>query len=283
MYVAAVTTHTFYLYTHREFGPRDFHHPLISTRMPSVANAADKQQAEKILKQKFVYLSYGGQMTVYESEDGLYVLKFFNPRSVLKEDWFHRWPKLMRINSWKWISNTYLHQKERLEKYFHRTAMSYNDLKDEAGLIYIHIDPGTSIDQTVELQDKEGTTHHFKLDSTPFVLQRKVELTRPYLDRMRHEGRLKEAGKKIYSLFLIRAQKGYKDPFQAVAKNFGFIDEKFVQFDTGRIRKDETVLKHPDQEVKRVLNNIKPLLTDYPELISEIDKIATSPTETSNL
>ncbi|MGH2611556.1 MAG: hypothetical protein ACRDFB_00735 [Rhabdochlamydiaceae bacterium] len=213
-------------------------------------------------------------MTVYESEDHHYVIKFFNPRSVIKENWFHRIPKLMRINSWKWISNTYFRQKERLEKYFYRYEMSFSDLKEETALIYIHLDPGTSLSQSLKLVDKKGIHHLLNLETHPFILQKKVDLTFTHLNKLIKAGQVeeaKEATRQIYSFFLSRAQKGYKDRFQALEKNYGFIEGKFVQFDTGRLRKDEAVFQNPYPETKRIILNIKPSLFNFPELLEVLD------------
>src|SRR4051812_49432289 len=83
--------HVIYLYNHREFGPKDFYHPFILGLNETIHPGEDiKKQASEILKQPFTYLSHGGQSTVYESQDKKYVIKFFNPRTVIKENWFHQ-------------------------------------------------------------------------------------------------------------------------------------------------------------------------------------------------
>jgi hypothetical protein len=257
--------HVVYLYTHREFGPKDFHHPCILSFEPSICPKAEvKKEAAKALNQRFTYLSYGGQMTVYESADHKYVIKFFNPRSVIKENWFHQFSKLRRFNSLKWITNTYFRQKQRLQKYFLRYEQAFKDLKEETGLVYAHLDPSTTLSQTIEVVDKEGNLHQIPLDAYPFVLQKKVELTMAHLGRLKKEGKLEEAKesvRQIYALFLSRAQKGYTDRLQTLDKNYGFFEGKAVQLDVGRIRKVEL---DTHKEVERIVGNIAPTLD--PEL-----------------
>jgi len=268
--VIPALAHTLYLYTHREFGPLDFEHRHIVKRTPSHVDPLVQQTAEEILKQRFTYLGYGGQMTVYESEDHRYVLKFFNPRSVIKKAWFHRLDKLIHLNSFKWIANTYFHQKDRLEKYFHRYELSYQDLKDETGLVYIHLDLGTAVSQRVEVVTKEGVTHSINTTHYPFVLQKKAELTMTCIDRLIKEGKVDEAKRcalQIYELFKTRAEKGYKDPFQALEKNYGCVDGRAIQFDPGRIKKDPKVLANPQQELQRVMGNVQPFFKAFPELL----------------
>ena len=267
--------HIFYLHNHREFGPGDFNHPFILTRAPSSPDETVKQEASAILKQPFTYLGCGGQMTAYESPDGRYVVKFFNPRSVINKTWFQRPQKLLLLNSWKWISNTYFKKQERLEKYFKRCEISYNDLKAETGLVYIHVDPATSLSQTIQLTGKDGKTYQLDLETNPFVLQKKVVLTFEHIDHLLKQGKTdeaKEATRQIYTLFAARAQKGYKDRLQALEKNYGFVGGKLVQFDTGRLRKDHRVLNNPQKEVKRVISNIKPSFENYPELAQVLDE-----------
>lgn len=268
---AAMTGHLVYLYQHREFGLKDFHHSFILGLAETVSPEEDvKNQASEILKQPFTYLSYGGQMTVYQSQDQKYVIKFFNPRSVIKENWFHQLTKLQRLNSLKWITNTYFRKQQRLKKHFLRYEMAFKDLRDETGLVYVHLDPSTVISQGLDVIDKEGTLNHIELDAYPFVLQKKVELTMHHIDRLLKNGDVQGAKKsveQIYELFLSRAQKGYTDRLQVLYKNYGFYEGRAVQLDVGRIEKKTAIAENPAQEMARIVSNISSSLADpYPEL-----------------
>jgi len=268
--IAAAGIHVIYLYHHREFGPKDFYHPFILGLDERIhPSEAVKKEAVEILNQPFTYLSHGGQSTVYESQDKKYVIKFFNPRTVIKKNWFDQFAKLRRLNSLKWITNTYFRQKQRLKKYFLRYELAFKDLKEETGLVYVHLDPSTSLGQTMELTDKEGNTHQIQLDAYPFVLQKKVELTMHHLDRLLKSGDVegaKASVKQIYDLFLSRAQKGYTDRLQTLYKNYGFFEGRAVQLDVGRIRKIPAIAENPNKEMERVVSNIKPSLAHYAEL-----------------
>jgi hypothetical protein len=269
LFVFTAGGHVFYLYTHRQFGPKDFYHPFILGLKETLSPDEEiKKQAVKILGQPFTYLSYGGQMTVYQSQDKKYVIKFFNPRSVIKENWFHQFAKLRRFNSLKWITNTYFRKQQRLKKYFLRYEMAFKDLKDETGLIYVHLDPSTCLAQSLDIIDKEGSLHHIGLDASPFVLQKKVELTMDHLDRLLKNGDVLGAQKsveQIYELFFSRAQKGYTDRLQTLYKNYGFFEGRAVQLDVGRIRKASAM--NTAQEMERIVSNITPSLAQpYPEL-----------------
>jgi hypothetical protein len=249
--VAFIVAHDHFRSEHPEFGPKDFYHPGILKRAPSNPDQASKQLASEILKQRFTYLGCGGQLTAYESADHHYVIKFFNPR------------------------NSLFNRRKHLEKNFKRYAMSLQDLKEETGVVYNHFDPSTVLQQTVEVVGKEGKLYQIKLEKYPFILQRKVELALPYLDRLYKEGKVaeaKEAARQIYALFVSRTKKGYRDHSQNLAVNYGFYKGKAVQLDPGRIRKDDTVAQYPQKELKRITKNIKHYLSGYPGLDEVIDE-----------
>jgi hypothetical protein len=242
----------FYLYRHREFGPDDFHYPFVLKLKGKAPEKASQELASDILKQKFVYLGCGTQVTAYESEDHRYVVKFFNPRNTIKKKWFGKKTRLMRMNSPSWILKSYFGTQERLIKFFSRYAMAYDELRDEAGLIYVHLNGATVLQQELELVDKEGKLRRVRLEDAPFVLQKKVELVPAYLVK----NDKKEAARQLYDLFLSRARKGYTDKLQTLDKNFGFADGRAVQLDVGRIRKEASL--NPLQEMERIVNNITP-------------------------
>ncbi len=275
--LAAAGGHVLYLFNHREFGFKDFHHPFVLGVDRAIApDEQVKKETAEILKQKFSYLSYGGQMTVYESQDKKYVIKFFNPRSVIKKSWFFQFAKLRRLNSLKWITNTYFRKQQRLKKYFLRYEMAFLDLKEETGLVYVHLDPSTCLSQNLEVVDKEGNLHHIELDAYPFVLQKKVELTMHHLDRLLNNGDVagaKESVQQIYNLFLSRAEKGYTDRLQTLHKNYGFFEGKAVQLDVGRIRKSAAIAENPLKEMERIISNITPSLAEpFPKLSSVLQE-----------
>ena len=83
-----------YLYNHKEFKPNEFACSLFREAAVEVDLSQNKEEIQKILNQPFAFLGLGKQMTAYESADHQYVLKLFNPRSRIKESWFHDIKKL---------------------------------------------------------------------------------------------------------------------------------------------------------------------------------------------
>jgi hypothetical protein len=251
--------HLVYLYNHREFRPPDFRHPFILKSGNQAPDAATKQKVSKILEQKFTYLGAGTQVTAFESADHQYVIKFFNPRNSIKENWFHRYSRLRQMSSLKWITKTYFEKKQRLRKFFKCHRLAFRDLREESGLIYLHFDRSSSVSKKIDVVDQDGKAYLVDLDICPFILQKKVDIAMTRLEEQVAKGAIEEAKegvRQIYQLFLTRAQKGYTDHRQSLFKNYGFADGCAVQLDVGRIKLDERVKKMPIKDLERIVENL---------------------------
>ncbi len=260
--IAVVGGQLLYLYTHKEFKPNEFRCSLARQEAVDVTPISrhEKEQVQKILAQPFSYLGLGKQMTAYESRDHQYVLKFFNPRSRMKEKWFHDYKKLKFFCTMKWFSSAYFNREKRLLKLFQRHADAFKDIREEAGLVYVHLNRSTALNQTVEVVDKDGSCFLVHLKDTPFVLQRKAELVgarlRALVEQNDEKG-LQDAYDQITELFTIRAHKGITDRIQTLHNNYGFVGSKAIQIDVGRISYSEAVQSNPHEEVEKVMSNVR--------------------------
>lgn len=265
--------HLVYLYNHREFSPPDFCHPFILKLESQAPDAATKQKISQILQQKFTYLGSGTQVTAFESSDHQYVIKFFNPRNTIKENWFHRYSRLRQMSSLKWITKTYLEKEQRLSKFFKCHRLAFRDLREESGLIYLHFDRSSCLSQQIDVIDQDGKKYLVDLNICPFILQKKVDIAMTHLEEQLAKGGIEEAKegvRQIYQLFLTRAQKGYTDHRQSLFKNYGFADGRAVQLDVGRIKLDERVKKMPIKDLERIVENLSKQLP--PELVPVLNE-----------
>ena len=248
-----------YLYTHRQFQPEQFKNPIVQRMAVELSSdQIDKDRLRSILNQKFSYLGFGKQMTVYESEDRLYVIKFFNPRPPLKKEWFHSYKKIKYFCTFKWLSRAYFKRKERLHKIFKRHALAFNELRDETALVYVHLNRLTAPNHLLEVVDQNGSTHFLNLDEAPFALQRKVTLAGHRLRQLASQNNLEEINKAfemLQRLFAERSNKKFTDRIQTLNNNYGFLDDRAIQIDFGRIWKDENL--NADEETERILNQIR--------------------------
>jgi hypothetical protein len=255
--VVLLSSHLLYLYTHREFTPTDFKGNFV--RGFEEKGYAPDAQVIKALAQSYTYLGHGKQMTAFESADHQYVIKFINPRPVLKENVFHKIKGLKRLCSLKWFSSAYFKKNERLTKLFKRYQVAFQELKEESGLVYIRLDPSISLPQEMDLIEKEGKHHRLPLKDCPFVLQKKAIVATKLFQQLSENGDqegLKKCGEQLFDLFLSRAKKGYTDRIQTLHNNYGFVDGKAIQIDLGRIWKDEEVENMPKKEMERIVTNV---------------------------
>lgn len=259
--VAILGGQLLYLYTHKEFRPDEFKCALVREEVVEVSllSEPEKEQIQKILSQPFTFLGLGKQMTAYESQDHQYVLKFFNPRSRIKEKWFHDYKRIKSLCTLKWFSSAHFNRRERLLKLFHRHAIAFKEIPAEAALVYVHLNRLTALDQSVDIADRDGTRFLVHLKDVPFVLQRKVELAGAHLAQLasqNDQAGLQEALDQIRQLFVIRARKGITDRIQTLHNNYGFLDGKAIQIDVGRISLSKEVMANPEVEVEKIMSTI---------------------------
>lgn len=188
------------------------------------------------LSQPYNYCGKGAQVVAYESQDGQYVLKLFKARHKKS----FRLKKPLRplkresgASKAKW--------KQKFEDTTRRYRLAFSDLKEETGLLFLHFEK-TKKTLSVRIEGKK-----LDISSYPFILQRKATLTRAYLKE--HPEKRKEVEKALKAFFRARLEKGYSDPRQALSINYGFIDDKPIQIDVGKIEPFEG---DEEEELKRI-------------------------------
>jgi hypothetical protein len=267
----AALGHVLYLYTHKEFEPKDFAlSTVFEVAQPDIPDSASKECALDALNQKFFYLGCGKQMTAYKSEDGRFVIKFFNPRKVIKEKCFSNFENMRHLCTLKWLANAYFNRKARLIKLAERYILAYRELKDESGILYLHVSHTSALSKHLSVVNKRGKLCEIDLTRTPFVLQKKVELASSRLKMLTQSQDLSAARlhlEQLYHLFQKRAQKGFTDRIQTLHNNYGFSQDRAIQIDLGRIEKDLMIQENPDQEMERIFSNLNAFFSgSYPVL-----------------
>ena len=263
--------HLFVLHFDEKFKPYDFEHGFKKNYSTEVQEL-DYSQIDSILLQPFHYLGHGKQMIAFESADGKYVLKLFNPMRPLKNGWYKRWKFWQRYSSFKWISREWFQKKARLKKLFTRHKIAYEKLRDETGLLFVHLEPNPKICHYLHITDNRGKKHVMPLSPTPFVIQEKATLVPQHLHNLLQNGQLDDAKQAIASLeklFEKRILLGITDRIQTMNNNYGFVGDKPIQIDVGRIRIEEEIKDNPGPERDRILSNFHDWLGErFPELSS---------------
>lgn len=233
-----------------------------------VVHADEDQKAiEHALAQTYTYLASGSQSYAFESEDKQYVIKFFK---------HHRWKTerlLTKISLLQeWNDNVIRKKREARNSAFQSCLISYNVLKEDTGLLYVHLNKTKGLHPYLTIIDKLNTSHEIKLDKFEFTLQRKAVTTSQKLLEFKQAGAEKEALNTIAELInftMMRSEKGFSDKDPHLIKNFGFIGDKAVEIDIGGFHhdpcKDQDYFY--DHELSRIQSKLCRWLNQYyPEL-----------------
>jgi len=210
-----------------------------------------------IFTQKYRYLAEGRQCFALESEDGLYVMKFFKKNHFNKKKWaknkgFFRHFRFNEHDKSK-LWRTQLIQTARC---FHTAIGS---LHQESGLMYSHFHKTSFFKEPLKVRALFGY-QEIDLNETSFVVQRKAEMVVDRLSKCLSRNDTKAAVdslRELRKLLISRALKGFTDDKQYYQVNYGFIDSRAVQLDVGKLYSFSPSEKNLRLEVDRLTNNLK--------------------------
>jgi len=241
----------------------------------------EKGEVRKILQQKFTYLDKGRQSYVFLSEDGKYVLKLFRYHLVRKRFSLYI-PYFLKF--WdKDAGRKLFAKKGQFENWMESYKLAFEKLKEETGLIYLHLVKTSFLDQKIEVLDKLGRSYFLPLDSTGFLLQKKADLFSNVVgDLIRKKDRtnLKKVFKAYFATVASRHQKGIANKDHSWIKNYGIIGfNEAVEIDVGRYSEVSPAKKEEDLALdlylystpfRKYLSKAFPeCLSDYKEAIEE--------------
>lgn len=208
----------------------------------------ERQNLDQILSQPFHYLGAGSQSYAFVSEDGKTVIKFFR----MKHQIFH----LKDL----WTHDRSEERRKNLLSIYDSHMLAYRKMKEDAGLIYLHLNKTDHLHKKIKLIDRLHRTHKVDLDQVEFVLQERAELIfsrlKKFLEQNDREG-LNTALTNIMHLIQRRIDKGIADHDKAVTHNFGFVGDRAIQIDIGRIYEESERAKdytHIQERIDRWLD-----------------------------
>jgi hypothetical protein len=241
-----------------------------------VPSSSEIASLDEVLKQKFHYLAKGCHCYAFISEDQQYVIKF------------HRYASHMRM--FPWLNHPFSYQfsehrksimKHNLEK-LGENLQSYKHsalaLKEESGLIMLHINRSDTLQRSVTLIDATGAEYQVPLDQVTFILQHKANLIYPTLDKLLLEKKVDDAKKVISNvvhLITDCCKKGYVDQDPVLRKNYGLIEGRAIHIDVGDLVRNEKIQLRENYipHVKEMTESLRVRLEkQYPELLSHYYK-----------
>ncbi len=233
-------------------------------------------EVQKALTQPYRYLGSGGQCYTFVSQDDQYVIKFFKQKKFAIPAWIDRFPLPFLVQG---IKQKYERKRgERRHAVYSASKLAFEHLHEETGLLFVHLNPTTSLQKSIPLTDPKGQPCLVDLDPLPFVLQRKAVLASSMIDTLMQNGeeaRAKEAIDKILHLAVSFYQKGYRNRDPNLRSNFGFIGTEPILIDMGRMVVSEEI-KTPANYAKELIRIAprfrKYLAAKHPTLVPYFDQ-----------
>lgn len=194
------------------------------------------------LNQKYSYIGKGAQSYAFVSDDGEYVIKLFKFKHLKPSIFLDALGYLPPFRSY--YENKVKRKERTLNGVFNGYRLAYEKHREEAGLYFIHLNPGFVFDKNVILRDKIGIEREVDLNQLVFVLQKKVLTSRTVIHALLEEKKAEEAIEKIYALFDLYMReyaKGIVDHDHGVLHNTGFIGNQPIHLDVGKMHAEETI------------------------------------------
>ncbi len=132
----------------------------------------------------FTYLGKGMQCFVFESKDHSLVIKFFRFERYQLPKWLDSLPYppfLKKIHGERVAL-----KKIKLQNLTKSCLLASQDLKEETGLLYLHLHPTSEIKRKINIIDRLGRSHQVDLDQTVFLVQKKADSFFPSLKQKNH-------------------------------------------------------------------------------------------------
>lgn len=232
--------------------------------------ASENKELTQALDQPYHYLGKGCQSYVFASQDGEYVIKFFKYQRYRLQPWITYFPSLPAVVKYR---------QEKLEKKWNKLdgfvkswKLAFENLKDETGLVFVHLNKTTHLQSSITLYDKIGQKHEVELDQMEFCIQRRAKMLCENLLEYKGQADLAKAQQLIHQLLtmiLSEYSRGLADNDHALMQNTGVAQGKPVHIDVGQFVFNEAI-KQPEifhQELFTKTYKFKLWLREhYPEL-----------------
>jgi len=227
------------------------YHPEWETSVPQ----NEQNDLEDVFNQPYHYLNKGAQCYAFVSQDDKYVVKFFRFSHLRAPVWLRKLPvpffleEIHKQKVWK--------KESKLYKDFNSYLLAYRYLKEDTGLIFIHLNKTHHLHKRLKIFDKLNIGHIIDLDHMEFLVQKKADLIYPTLEKWIENKEWNEAKNGLHSLVCLlkrRLRKNIYDKDPDINTNFGFIDGQAVQIDIGRFKSGPYFL--PQEELIRITDHL---------------------------
>jgi len=164
----------------------------------------------------------------------------------------------------------------RLTRTFTSLKLAYDNLKEETGLIYLHLNPTDHLHKKLAIYDACGICHQIDLDGAKFFLQKRATPLSTHFAKLQARGADEEARKSIDSLLqmiLTRCKKGFADR-DIINRNLGYIGTQAIEIDSGSFLRNPRMREAwiYKQELFYATLELKDWLKkNYPEMVGYLE------------
>ncbi len=166
-------------------------------------------------------------------------------------------------------------KQKKLEGEYKSYQIALENLQEETGIIYMHLDAGSLPEVQLELFDKIRVRHHLSADAFQFYIQKKGIPFYPKLETLIQQGQLQQAKialDEMTAYLKKRCQKQIADKDNGIWRNFAFCEEHPFQIDIGQFVYDPSLSSEKGsqenlllftREFRNWLKNLDPTLENY--------------------
>lgn len=188
-----------------------------------------KELLDQIVDQSFSLLGSGKECYAFVSADGEIVVKFFKQKHMRTQYILNYLPVPKVVQA---LRNEALNRhKVRRKALFQSYQIAYERLREETGILYLHLTKTKYLKRAIHLKTPQGRTLTLKLDDMEFMVQKRAY---SIFDEMKaHPEKSKEIITSILQLISRRNTKGIGDNDINCERNLGILDGKAIQIDVG--------------------------------------------------
>lgn len=217
------------------FYDRQFKLSNVQGKWPSVEHQQITEKQLSLLQgavsQPFRYLDRGKQSYVFVSQDQQYVLKFFDNRCLRSGT----------------LSFFFSISEKRCQKKLSRLFRGYQTAAldpEHGGLLFVQLASDDSYHLPISVTDRFGISHEIDLAEIPFALQEKATPLRKLITRLLNDGKVEEAKSRLHQIvdmYVNGYKKGIVDLDYNFMYNTGFVGERPIRIDLGRLKESEEI------------------------------------------
>lgn len=193
------------------------------------------EEINQALLQPFHYIGRGRQCFAFASADEKYVLKF--PRTDIYKTPF--WVRALPVHAYR--KKLEADHKKRESFILESFQISFNELKEQTGLLALHLGQSVSKGKWLTLIDQSGWKHRLPLEKMPFVLQKKQPILMKCFLSAENESEAKNILTALIDVIVERGRKGILNRDRSFLRNYGFDGKKAYQIDVGSFFRMEGV------------------------------------------